>query len=185
MNTRVDFVSVAILVLSLLLLPAIPLSGEVNHESAFRLSGDGKVTLVDAETGERLSVKYRNGKGNYNEKALKAIDHQLRCHGSDEVFPISLKLVEFVDYLQDRFGVDEIRVTSGYRTPDYNKMVRRKLRRAAKDSLHMQGLAMDIQLPGIGKVALARYAIAMNFGGVGKYRNSHFIHIDSGPVRSW
>lgn len=185
MTRRNDFISILIIVLTLLLLPVVPVGGEVEHEGVFRLTGNGQLSLTDVESGESLSVVYRDSKNRYNQRAINAINHLLRCHGDNTEYPISLKLIEFVDYIQDSFGAAEVKVASGYRSPGYNKKLARKLRRAVTDSLHTQGMAVDIMLPNVGKVKLSRFAAAQEFGGIGTYRRSHFTHIDSGPVRKW
>ncbi len=101
----------------------------VAHESIFRLSGDGRLFLFDVQTGEKLSIIYRNTDGAYNQDALEAIDRTLRCHGDKEIFPISLKLIELIDHLEDYYGASEVRVVSGYRSPEYNEQLKRKIRR--------------------------------------------------------
>ena len=56
-------------------------------------------------------------------------------------------------------------VTSGYRSPAYNKKVR-----GAEKSQHMYCAAVDVQLPGVSKWELAKYVRAMpGRGGVGTY----------------
>lgn len=186
MTIKKDFIYTTIIVLMTIFIPIVPLGGKVEHDSIFRLTGNGHMRLTDVETNEEISVTYRDTEGRYDQKALKNIDHLLRCHGAGEKeVPISLKLIEFVDYVQDSFGAEVVNVTSGYRTPDYNKQLKRRLRRAAKDSLHMHGMAMDIMLSGISKATLGRFMREKEFGGVGMYRRSRFVHVDSGPVRNW
>ena len=55
----------------------------------------------------------------------------------------------------------------------------------AKKSFHMQGKAIDVALPGRDLAKLNSAALAMKAGGVGYYPRSGFIHVDTGPVRSW
>ena len=56
-------------------------------------------------------------------------------------------------------------VTSGYRSPAYNKKVR-----GAEKSQHMYCAAVDVQLPGVSKWELAKFVRAMpGRGGVGTY----------------
>lgn len=155
------------------------------YEHIFRLTGDGKLTLVDMHTGEGISVTYRDGNGLYDDLSLDAIDRVMRCHGDQETYPISLKLVELIDHLQDHFGSDEVLVVSGYRSPEYNASLKRRSRRVAHDSLHMRGMAMDIKLPAVEKQELGAYVHPLSAGGVGVYRRSQFVHIDTGPVRRW
>jgi uncharacterized protein YcbK (DUF882 family) len=49
----------------------------------------------------------------------------------------------------------------------------------------MDGKAMDIRLVGVDTVRLRDAALALGIGGVGYYPDSDFVHIDTGPVRSW
>lgn len=176
----------AILVFTLLtLIPASRLETAIEHASAFRLTGDGKILFIDTHTEEHLSIVYRNEDGVYDDSALAAIDHTLRCHGKSEKYPISLKLVELIDHLQDHFGADEVHVVSGYRSPEYNAHLRQRSSRVAHNSLHMKGLAMDIRMPNVDKVKLGNYARSLRAGGVGVYYSSCFVHVDVGPVRKW
>lgn len=89
------------------------------------------------------------------------------------------KLVRILKQIERHFG-KRLVVTSGYRSPSYNK----KVRGAAK-SQHMYCAAVDVQMPGVPKFELARYARSMpGRGGVGTYCHSS-IHIDIGPERDW
>lgn len=74
-----------------------------------------------------------------------------------------------------------IHITSGYRTPEHNK----RLRGAASNSLHMQGLAADITVPGIPVSELSKLVKAIGVGGVGIYPRKNFVHVDVGRVRTW
>ncbi len=184
---RATLASIMIFLISTLvvMLNASPLESAVKRSSPFKYSGDGRLSLIDTHTSEAISVMYRDEKGRYQDAALEAIDHTLRCHGSGQEIPISLKLIELVDHLQDHFETDQVKVVSGYRSAAYNKRLRRRLKRVAHDSLHIQGMAMDIKLHGIHKGELGAFARALKAGGVGVYRNSSFVHVDVGPVRHW
>lgn len=77
-------------------------------------------------------------------------------------------------------------VNSGYRSPEYNA----NLKGAAKNSLHMQGKALDISWSGINnetKEEFIRLARIYGFRGIGRYGSGsgNFIHIDVGPERTW
>ncbi len=52
-------------------------------------------------------------------------------------------------------------------------------------SLHLQGRAIDVRLAGVDCAELAGRARAMTRGGVGYYRHSDFVHLDTGPFRTW
>jgi len=64
-------------------------------------------------------------------------------------------------------------------------MLNKKSSGVAKKSLHMQGRAIDIRLPGRQLASLQQAAMSLHAGGVGYYSRSDFIHIDTGRVRSW
>ena len=49
----------------------------------------------------------------------------------------------------------------------------------------MKGMAMDIALEDVRLSDLRDAAIELKLGGVGYYPRSGFIHVDTGPVRTW
>lgn len=89
-------------------------------------------------------------------------------------------LVKTLKQIERHYG-KRVVVTSGYRSPSHNKRVR-----GARKSLHMACAAADIQISGVGKWELARYARTMpGRGGVGTYCHTESVHIDVGPERDW
>ena len=89
------------------------------------------------------------------------------------------KLVRMLKQVERHFG-KRLVITSGYRSPAYNKKVR-----GAEKSQHMYCAAVDVQLPGVSKWELAKYVRAMpGRGGVGTYCHGS-IHVDVGPERDW
>ena len=52
-------------------------------------------------------------------------------------------------------------------------------------SLHLEGRAIDVRLRGVDCALLAELARNNQRGGVGYYRSSDFVHVDTGRVRSW
>lgn len=74
-----------------------------------------------------------------------------------------------------------VMVTSGYRSPSYNRKVN-----GARRSLHMICAAADIQIDGVSKWEIARFARSMpRRGGVGTYCHTTSVHVDVGPERDW
>jgi len=72
---------------------------------------------------------------------------------------------------------------SGLRTPATNK----KIEHAAQNSLHLPDenmvfRAADIILPTIPANYIGKLALYASQGGVGFYPNSHFTHVDTGPL---
>jgi uncharacterized protein YcbK (DUF882 family) len=76
-------------------------------------------------------------------------------------------------------------VISGYRSSQTNAFLRRRSKGVAKNSLHLQGKAIDIRVPDYPSKRLWQIAISLRGGGVGYYARSDFVHIDLGRVRSW
>jgi uncharacterized protein YcbK (DUF882 family) len=74
---------------------------------------------------------------------------------------------------------------SGYRSPKTNAMLRRANPEVAAHSLHMDGEAVDITLPGRSLKQLYQASLAMQAGGVGYYPDADFLHVDVGRVRRW
>jgi len=76
---------------------------------------------------------------------------------------------------------------SGYRSPRTNAMLRGASSHSgvASRSLHLSGRALDFRLPGFDTARLGDLALELGRGGVGLYRESDFVHVDTGRVRSW
>jgi uncharacterized protein YcbK (DUF882 family) len=94
-----------------------------------------------------------------------------------------------MDYLYDLLtevgNHGEVHIISGYRAPETNTKLRKRSKGVAAGSLHMQGKALDFRLPGTDTAVLRDKALAMKQGGVGYYKKSDFIQIDTGRVRRW
>ena len=75
---------------------------------------------------------------------------------------------------------------SGYRCPATNATLRdTRGGGVARRSLHMDGKAIDVRLPGIPLAGLRDAALTLQAGGVGYYPKEQFVHLDTGRVRSW
>jgi uncharacterized protein YcbK (DUF882 family) len=99
---------------------------------------------------------------------------------SVDVACLKPQLVKILKKIERHYSSSVV-VTSGFRSPGYNRRVR-----GAKNSLHMFCAAADIQVVGVSKWELARYARSMaGRGGVGTYCHTDSIHIDVGPDRDW
>jgi uncharacterized protein YcbK (DUF882 family) len=148
-------------------------------------AAERRLNFYNLHTGERLSATFW-ADGNYVAAELAAIDHLLRDHRTGEVAQIDTTLLERLHGLQQHFGRhDTYHVISGYRSPKTNAALRSGSNGVAKRSLHMQGRAIDIRLPGVTTATLRKAALAQKAGGVGYYPKSGFIHIDTGRPRFW
>lgn len=146
--------------------------------------GDGILALHNLHLHESLLLQYKKG-GFFDKKALRQIDQTLRCRQTHQVHEISRELVELVDRIQDHFGGKEVQVISGYRSPALNAALKKAGHKVANRSLHMQGMAMDIRIPGVTPRQLQQYALSLKKGGVGFYPHNGFVHVDVGRVRQW
>jgi uncharacterized protein YcbK (DUF882 family) len=147
---------------------------------------EGRLALYNTHTAERLEVTYRQPSGEYDVDALSALDQLLRCHYTNQVMKMDLGVIEFVNALDKRLGGDnEIHVISGFRSPEYNQLLRRKSRRVARHSLHQAGKAIDLRIPGVGLNVIRKTALDLRYGGVGYYPRRGFVHLDSGQFRYW
>jgi uncharacterized protein YcbK (DUF882 family) len=94
-----------------------------------------------------------------------------------------------MDYLYAvalNIGVEPVfSVISGYRSPQTNELLRERSGGVASHSLHMQGRAIDVRLAGVACADLAEHAQDLTRGGVGYYRASDFVHLDTGAHRTW
>lgn len=76
----------------------------------------------------------------------------------------------------------QLTINSAYRSPRYN----RSLSGAATNSLHIQAKALDVSMSGVSdRSEFVKLAKAEGFKGIGYYRSSNFIHVDTGRERSW
>jgi len=71
-------------------------------------------------------------------------------------------------------------ITSAYRSPAHNKRVG-----GAKASKHMEAIAFDVRMENHNPHEFEAAARAVGFTGFGYYIKSGFMHIDTGPARSW
>ncbi|CAB1079139.1 FIG001587: exported protein [Olavius algarvensis Delta 1 endosymbiont] len=143
------------------------------------------LAFYNTHTKERLQVCY-NRNGRYDPKALAKINYILRDHRSGEVKAIDSRLLELLHELSLKTSPQApFHVISGYRSPNTNKKLRKKSNSVASRSLHMQGKAIDIRMPGFKTRQLRKVARQLKLGGVGYYAKSDFVHVDIGRVRYW
>ena len=136
-------------------------------------------------TGETLESTYWNGL-DYDNVALESINHVLRDFRTNDVYPIERNLLDILHTIQTELNVNApFQVIGGYRSPKTNDMLRKRSSGVAKKSLHMQGRAIDVRLPDVNSARLREVAADLHLGGVGYYRSSNFVHLDTGRPRVW
>lgn len=143
--------------------------------------GTWHLDMVNGNTGE----KFRHAvieNGRWVKEALAEFDWFARDWREEAQYPIDTDSMMILINLQNQLDAGQPMVLlSGYRTPRTNG----KIRGAAKNSLHMRGLALDLTQPGRSLRSLHKAASSLKAGGVGYYPSRNFVHIDSGPVRHW
>ena len=144
------------------------------------------LALSHTHTGEQLAVVYAVGE-QYVAAAIAALNLLLRDHYSGEVGRIDPQLFDQLHQLQQRLGSRAaFEVISGYRCPATNARLRAtRGGGVAPNSLHLQGRAIDVRLPGTPLADLRDAALSLRGGGVGYYPREQFVHLDTGRVRTW
>jgi hypothetical protein len=116
------------------------------------------------------------------------------CHGHcaqgfvpSAALPALRTLVtEVLQPLRDRFG--RCTVNSGFRTELHNRHVGGETNSFHRYDLHPSGPASDLTFVN-GTVnqwaAEARRLLGGSRGGIGRYPQQNFIHVDLGPMRKW
>lgn len=103
---------------------------------------------------------------------------EIACRGTGRV-AIDFEAMDTLQRLRTRVGRPLI-VNSAYRSPEHNRNVN-----GAPGSLHLTAKAFDISMSNHKPADFEVAARAVGFKGFGFYRRSNFIHVDTGPARSW
>lgn len=144
-----------------------------------------RLRLFNTHTGEQSDTVYW-AEGAYQRDGLDELDRLLRDHRSGDIANMDTGLFDLLFSLSATLDTQQrFHVISGYRSPASNALLHERSDGVAKHSLHMEGLAIDIRVPGRKLADVRRAAIALNGGGVGYYPSSDFVHVDVGRVRTW
>lgn len=163
----------------------LPLTAQSADISRFVYSGDGRIRIISQKNGTSFSGHYRRGPAGYDLKALQAIHGVFDAPFDANDMQLSLRFLEFMDFLEDHLRPGAwITLTSGYRSPEYNRNLRQKGALAAKASLHQYGMAADLKMEGVSAKRIWDYVKGLHFGGAGYYHGQS-VHLDVGPARSW
>lgn len=166
---------------------ALPFLSRISAFASFSepLPPDRGLSFYNTHTGESVSVDYCLS-GCLVPASLEKIKHILRDHRTGESKDIDVRLLDLLHSLSAKACPGQpFHVISGYRSPKTNAALRANGSGVAAHSLHLDGQAVDIRVPGLGLRDLYRAAVALRGGGVGIYPGSDFIHVDVGRVRTW
>lgn len=155
--------------------PAL-LTGAGNHRS---------LALVNSRTGEWLKSVFWI-EGEYIPEALSAFNHILRDWREDQPTEMDPQVLDILSACHGLLGCSEpYEVVSAFRTQKTNNMLRGRSRGVARNSYHVRGMAVDVAMKTRSVRQIAGAGLSLNRGGVGKYSSASFVHLDSGPVRTW
>lgn len=143
------------------------------------------LSFYNIHTGETIKTCYR-ASGKLIRPALERISYIMRDYRTGEIKPVDPKLLDLLHRIvRETPSHAPISIISGYRSPRTNAALRKVTTGVARKSLHMEGRAIDIRIPGNQTSALRQLAIKLQSGGVGYYPKSDFVHLDTGPVKDW
>jgi zinc D-Ala-D-Ala carboxypeptidase len=103
---------------------------------------------------------------------------EIACKGTGSIL-INADALDKLQALRDRLGKPLV-LTSAYRSPEHNRRVG-----GAKASKHVEGIAFDVRMDNHDPHEFEAAARAVGFKGFGYYPKSGFMHVDTGPARSW
>ncbi|MFG6082120.1 YcbK family protein [Paracoccus litorisediminis] len=157
-----------------------------NAFGLIRGAGDvRRIRMYSGRTGESVDMVYWID-GKYQREALQEINIFMRDWRTGQVTGIDPRTIDVAAashrLLQTR---EPFMMLSGYRSPKTNAMLSRTTSGVARNSLHMSGKAADLRLKSRSVSDVFKAASACRAGGVGKYSNSNFVHMDCGPLRHW
>ena len=144
-----------------------------------------RIALANLHTGERQDIEYFRD-GSYVPEAMASLVVLLRDFRNGARHAIDPKLMDYLVDVAALIGVPPAySVISGYRSPETNERLHERSSGVSQHSLHMQGRAIDVRMSGVDCRDLAARAESMKRGGVGYYRASNFVHLDTGAFRTW
>ena len=147
--------------------------------------GARSLSFYHTHTAVELSVTYYSN-GEYDDEALAELNRFLKDFRTGDAMEMDRAVFDIIFDIQKEAGSTGVyQVISGYRSPATNEMLRSNSGGVAKNSQHLLGKAIDVRLTDLDTVKLRDVAIALQRGGVGYYRESDFVHVDTGRVRRW
>ena len=143
------------------------------------------LSFYNVHTGESLKTVYFD-RGEYVPAALRELNYFFRDFRANEVKPIDPQLLDLLHRIYGALDTSQpFNLISGYRSPATNAWLASQSEGVARHSLHLVGMASDINVQGRSLALLQLIALAMRGGGVGYYPRSGFVHVDTGRVRRW
>ena len=144
------------------------------------------LNLINANTKDEVTFHFGKNHRLRSQEVFK-LNHFLKDWRTNEIK--NFDAIVLNDFLKicslcsGRSGALKVSVHSGFRSKETNEYLRRKSHKVARNSMHILGKAIDFSIPGMSAQHLTKIVKANTKGGVGSYPT--FVHLDSGPQRSW
>jgi len=136
-------------------------------------------------TLKSLEVTYYQD-GQYLPGAMKELRVFLADWRDGQQHDIDPGVMDILWQIQQVSGNTEtFEVISAYRSPATNAALRGRSKGVAQNSQHLKGKAIDVRLRGMETRELRDIALDLKLGGVGYYKKTDFVHVDTGRVRRW
>ena len=169
----------------LVCLISVGLAATAMHLSDARALDAKQLSFYHTHTHKRLDIVYFEN-GEYVDSALEEINRYLGDFRTGDTTVMDLGLLDLIYDIRETLGSHgTYEVISAYRSPKSNEMLRATGGGVARNSQHLLGTAIDVRLEDIPIEVLRDAALSMQRGGVGFYKQSDFVHIDTGRVRRW
>ncbi|MDP1935889.1 MAG: DUF882 domain-containing protein [Hylemonella sp.] len=165
-------------------------AGAARASSLAAAPAERALALQHLHTRERIAVVYAEA-DTYVPPALEALNRFLRDHYTGDVGVMDPQLFDLLHRVRAALGGRQVgllpfEVISGYRCPATNQHLKQtRGGGVAQRSLHMDGRAIDVRLPGVPLAELRDAARSLKAGGVGYYPRDQFVHLDTGRTRHW
>ena len=182
MNKRRSFLKSSAVLASVISAPAMARAAAAATPAA---PNERILRLYNTHTGESLRSVFW-AEGQFVPDALQDINKLLRDHRNNKIAPIDPQLLVLLSTVSSKVGGDSaLHIISGYRSPETNKMLAERSGGVAKHSMHLDGKAIDIRMPGRDLKSVHKAALSAAGGGVGYSADSQFVHMDTGRRRTW
>jgi uncharacterized protein YcbK (DUF882 family) len=163
--------------------PTNLLGGNEDYSGTVPDDGPGmrRLIMVNGRTGERFDRAFVEN-GEYVSSALEEFSTFARDWRQNESIPFDPSTIDIIWKIWKKLDTTSVfNLNSGYRSP----MTNASLPGTAKQSLHLRAKAADLSISGRSVNQIYAAAMSLRSGGVGKYSDSNFVHVDSGRHRTW
>lgn len=185
-TSRREFCRRVALALGTVAIPGLSRTRPIRAAGRYRPKSMARVLAFEhTHRDDSVTVEYYRD-GRYLPDALRALDYFLRDHYDGSVHRIDPDLLDILyDVGREVAAEEPFQVVSAYRSPETNEMLRRRGGLVSRNSLHMQGRAIDVRVTGVPTTELRDAGLRLGRGGVGYYARSDMVHFDTGRPRRW